>query len=307
MGRDRTCGPCAREGVEGNVVDELQAKIEGAARAVREADALLVAAGAGMGVDSGLPDFRGTEGFWKAYPPFAKLGLRFEQLANPQWFDRDPHLAWGFYGHRLNLYRRTVPHRGYELLLRWGKAKPAGCFVFTSNVDGQFQRAGFDVDRVFECHGSIHHLQCPRPCSGDVWPGDRVEVTVDEATMRATDVLPQCPHCHGVARPNILMFGDARWLESRAELQFEAYRNWLKGVREARLAVVECGAGTAVPSVRNECERVTQTDGVLIRINVREPHVRSGSHVGLSLGAAESLSRIDACLATAGRGADPAP
>src|SRR5687767_9842489 len=89
--------------------DDLLAR---AAAAVRDADALLVTAGAGMGVDSGLPDFRGTEGFWRAYPAFARLGLRFEQLASPAWFARDPHLAWGFYGHRLNLYRATTPHAG---------------------------------------------------------------------------------------------------------------------------------------------------------------------------------------------------
>ena len=64
--------------------------LERAADALDAADAILVGAGAGMGVDSGLPDFRGTEGFWRAYPPFARLGLRFEELANPQWFDRDP-------------------------------------------------------------------------------------------------------------------------------------------------------------------------------------------------------------------------
>ena len=50
------------------------------------AKSLLIGAGAGMGVDSGLPDFRGSEGFWKAYPPLAKLGIRFEEMANPRWF-----------------------------------------------------------------------------------------------------------------------------------------------------------------------------------------------------------------------------
>jgi hypothetical protein len=47
--------------------------ISQAARAIQKADAVLITAGAGMGVDSGLPDFRGDEGFWKAYPPFAAL------------------------------------------------------------------------------------------------------------------------------------------------------------------------------------------------------------------------------------------
>src|SRR5215468_9418889 len=86
--------------------------------AIDGADALLIAAGAGMGVDSGLPDFRGPEGFWRAYPAYARLGLRFEALANPRWFERDPELAWGFYGHRLGLYRDTTPHEGFAALLR---------------------------------------------------------------------------------------------------------------------------------------------------------------------------------------------
>src|SRR6202000_33652 len=115
----------------------LEPILERAAQAIQGADAFLITAGAGIGVDSGLPDFRGAEGFWKAYPVIAKLGLSFSQMANPSWFETDPALAWAFYGHRLNLYRRTVPHSGFQLLLRAAKQKPKGYFVFTSNVDGQ--------------------------------------------------------------------------------------------------------------------------------------------------------------------------
>ena len=101
---------------------------------VLKADALLITAGAGMGVDSGLPDFRGNDGFWKAYPPMAKLGIQFHQMANPHWFIKDPNFAWGFYGHRLNLYRNTIPHDGFKILLEIAKAKKNGYFVHTSNV-----------------------------------------------------------------------------------------------------------------------------------------------------------------------------
>src|ERR1035438_2630271 len=83
-------------------------KLQRAAEAIRAADALLVTAGAGMGVDSGLPDFRGNQGFWKAYPVVARLGLSFADMANPAWFENDPHLAWAFYGHRLNLDRKST-------------------------------------------------------------------------------------------------------------------------------------------------------------------------------------------------------
>ncbi|HQP37085.1 MAG TPA: Sir2 family NAD-dependent protein deacetylase, partial [Polyangiaceae bacterium] len=77
-----------------------QDRYEAAAEAIHQADALLITAGAGMGVDSGLPDFRGNQGFWRAYPAYADLGLSFVSLASPGWFQRDPRLAWGFYGHR---------------------------------------------------------------------------------------------------------------------------------------------------------------------------------------------------------------
>jgi len=182
-----------------------EAVIAEAARAVRTARALLVTAGAGMGVDSGLPDFRGNEGFWRAYPPFRALGLSFVDLANPAWFERDPELAWGFYGHRLHLYQRTQPHAGFARLRAWAARCAGGAHVFTSNVDGQFQRAGFDA--VIECHGSLGHLQCTRGCGAGITPVGDLRIEVDPETFRARAPLPRCA-CGALARPNVLMFGD---------------------------------------------------------------------------------------------------
>ena len=142
---------------------------------------LLIGAGAGVGVDSGLPDFRDDTGFWKAYPPFR--GRRFAEMSNPRWFQSDPPLAWGFFGHRLDLYRSAVPHKGFEILRGWGERLPHGAFVFTSNVDGQFQKAGFANDRILECHGSIHFLQCIGRCGQALWPSTDTQVDVDEATF----------------------------------------------------------------------------------------------------------------------------
>ena len=68
---------------------------ERAAAAIRGARALVVATGAGMGVDSGLPDFRGDQGFWNAYPVYERLGLSFVDAANPDPFDEDPAFGWG--------------------------------------------------------------------------------------------------------------------------------------------------------------------------------------------------------------------
>jgi len=272
----------------------IEDKLRLAAEIIQSADALLIAAGAGMGVDSGLPDFRGTQGFWRAYPAIAKLGLSFEEMANPVWFRKDPQLAWAFYGHRLNLYRNTMPHRGFGQLLEMARGKPSGYFVFTSNVDGQFQKAGFEGERIVECHGSIHHFQCVVPCSDELWDGDKTVLCIDETSFRALEPLPQCRNCSAVARPNILMFGDRSWLGHRTEAQEERFRNWLAELAgsSAKLAVVELGAGGAIATVRQTSEGVCRKLGSrLIRINPREDGVPCGE-IGLPFGAAEGIQQI---------------
>lgn len=267
-----------------------------AADAIRQADTLLITAGAGMGVDSGLPDFRGDQGFWKAYPAYEKLGLSFADMANPHWFSADPEMAWGFYGHRRNLYRKTNPHKGFSILKGWADRASQGHFVFTSNVDGQFQRAGFDPSRVVEAHGAIDFMQCTVDCGVGIFPGGNETIDVDEKTFRVRGKLPKCTNCGALARPNIMMFGDYGWKSSRTYGQRDAFLKWSKGLNRPRLVVVECGAGTSIPTVRRFSEEfVTKHDGLLIRINVREDETPLG-HIGLPFGARPALEEIDRFL-----------
>ena len=266
----------------------------GAADAIRNAKVLIVTSGAGMGVDSGLPDFRGEKGFWNAYPAYERIGLTFVEAANPAHFEEDPEFGWGFYGHRTHLYRDTEPHGGFGILTRWIERFRLDHFVVTSNVDGQFQRAGFAEDRVLEVHGSIHHLQCLEPCAGAVWE-NREEVPVDLETMRARHV-PRCRRCGGVARPNILMFGDASWVEHRAQAQRGRLERFLEEHDARRLLVVELGAGTAVPTIRFTSERLGRRgEACVVRVNPRQPEI-GAPHLSLPVGALEGLRGIDAAL-----------
>ncbi len=261
--------------------------LEKAKKIINEADSVLICAGAGMGVDSGLPDFRGNEGFWNAYPPYRSLGLQFTEMANPSWFESKPDFAWGFYGHRLNLYRDTKPHKGFELLLNLGKQK--SYFVFTSNVDGLFQKAGFYDDKIVECHGSIHHLQCSKDCNA-IWSGEKTNISVNDKTMLAQGIFPYCPDCGSIARPNILMFGDWYWKSERTDEQYRKMNEWLAD--KIKIVVIELGAGNAVPTVRYMSESVVKNyNADLIRINIREPEVPSGQ-TGIAKGALETLELI---------------
>lgn len=243
----------------------------------QQADGILITAGAGMGVDSGLPDFRGNQGMWQAYPALGKKRLDFSQIANPTAFQRDPYLAWGFYGHRLALYRKTVPHQGFSLLLDIAKHCQLDYFVFTSNVDGQFQKAGFSAEHIYECHGSIHHLQCSQPCHQQIWQADDLQPKIDQELCHWLGDLPTCPSCQQLARPNILMFGDWNWLNQRQQHQRARLDAWLKQHRSP--VVIEMGAGTAIPTVRHFSEQFSPN---IIRINLRESHF-SPQKQGISL------------------------
>ncbi len=273
----------------------MDALIEQAAESISEAGAMLITAGAGMGVDSGLPDFRGSEGFWRAYPPLARMGIRFEEMANPSWFERDPELAWGFYGHRLQLYRQTRPHEGFDILRRWAEGMESGAGVFTSNVDGHFQKAGFSRFPVVECHGSINHLQCIRPCSSEIWSAENLRLEIDPETLRVVGELPRCPRCGELARPNILMFGDWSWRSERTRAQEAELEKWMQliGNDGLSLVIIEIGAGRAVPTVRRFSEGLTASLGArLIRMNPREPELPVRGF-GLAGNALELLVEID--------------
>lgn len=259
-----------------------------AANLIAQAQALVIATGAGMGIDSGLPDFRGDNGFWRAYPALAQSRLQFEDIASPEAFRQQPWTAWGFYGHRLQLYRATQPHAGFGILACWLAAMPQGGFVFTSNVDGQFQKAGFAPERIHECHGSIHHLQCSANCQDRIWSADALVPDIDAAACQWQGELPRCPDCGALLRPNILMFGDRQWNERRSEAQRERLDAWLDAQPQPPL-VLEIGAGRAIATVRHFSEHLQRQGSPLIRISPQEVNVSNPNAVEIALGALQAL------------------
>merc|ERR1719160_2323131 len=91
---------------------EVKQALARVAKALRECDAWVVTAGAGMGVDSGLPDFRGTTGLWKD----RDIAMTYEEMSDDKWFSEDPAFAWGVNYTQLEMYRQTQPHAGYIML-----------------------------------------------------------------------------------------------------------------------------------------------------------------------------------------------
>lgn len=282
--------------IPSSMASPTDAEFRQAVKIIGTADALIIAAGAGMGADSGLPTYRGALGFETAYPVVRQLGLSYRDLAKPAMLQRDPYLAWGFHALFAQLFRSARPHEGFSILKRWADEKPSGGFVYTSNVDGFFQRAGFEPGAIMECHGTTLRLQCSVPCGDHLWDA-RPPVEFISETLRALDPLPRCGKCGALARPNVKLFDDAQWVGLNTRAQSAAFERWKTLQNGRSVVIIECGAGTAVPAVRMASElAVRQLGATLIRINPHDAEVPAG-HVSIPLPAREALKRLDAhCL-----------
>ena len=142
-----------------------------------------------------------------------------------------------------------------------------------------------------ECHGTIRELQCIDNCQGMIWSSDEIHIDIGE-DFKAKEPLPSCPFCGAMARPNILMFGDYGWEYARTNGQRDRLVKWMDKLEAEgiKLAIVELGAGTAVPTVRNTSEQIAKRfDVPVIRINPRESF---GAEIELPMGAMEALNQI---------------
>lgn len=270
-----------------------ESSLKRAAELVAQARMVLVTAGAGMSVDSGLPDYRSKDGLWNRFPAYKKLRADYAALTRPSAFYRDPSFAWGFYGHCLQLYRVARPHAGYEHLQLMLERIGISYFVLTTNVDGQFLKAGYSGHRLRECHGTIHQFQCLAPCRRETWSADDETVIVDLETMRAMEPLPSCPFCGGLARPALFAFGDTQYVWEATQTQADNYLQWQTTVTHGHIVVIEVGSGTTVPGLRREGLRLAnEHGGHLIRINLEEADVERPQDISIKLPAADALTSL---------------
>ncbi|NOR56606.1 MAG: NAD-dependent protein deacetylase [Sulfurovum sp.] len=248
--------------------DPTKCILDYATEIINNAEVILVLAGAGMSADSNLPTYRDKEGFWNDYPPYREIKKDYVAMTSPHGFSSDPHFAWGFFAHQYKLYKNAVPHEGYTKLLDLLLSKK-DYFVVTTNVDGLFIKSGFAKKYLHEAHGSIHKLQCSRPCHREAWEIESLNVEIDYSTMNALDPLPLCPTCGAVSRPNIFMFGDTDesyvWEESQESAS--KFREWRQKNLHKKVVILEIGVGAE--GLKRHVKQYYQefSDTTLIRIN----------------------------------------
>lgn len=173
-------------------MSEMPRDLGRAAEALAAADQVVVATGAGMSRESGIPTFRDAqEGLWARYDP--------QQLATPEGFRMDPARVWGWYNYRRRLISRCEPHAGHEALVELERRIPR-LVVVTQNIDGLHQRAG--SGDVVELHGNIHRFKCFEQ-------GHVVEADVPIADTDGPTEPPACSTCGSYIRPDVVWFGES--------------------------------------------------------------------------------------------------
>ena len=163
--------------------------------------------GAGVSAESGIPTFRGKEGYWtvgsRDYHP--------QELATHEAFVRMPWDVWAWYLYRRGVCNAAAPNAAHHALVRWDAVLGDRFALVTQNVDGLHRRAGSPDARMFPIHGDISLMRCANDCVLHRWPiPDSVPALgKGEPVAAEHKALLVCPRCGGMARPHVLWFDES--------------------------------------------------------------------------------------------------
>jgi NAD-dependent deacetylase len=167
---------------------------------------LVVLTGAGISAESGIPTFRGREGYWtvgsREYHP--------QEMATFAMFTQKPEEVWSWYLYRRTVCRGAQPNAGHKAVVRMEQLLGQRFLLITQNVDGLHLRAGNSLERTYQIHGNIDYARCARECAPQLFPlpDDLPRKGKGEALSdRERDALI-CPRCGGPARPHVLWFDE---------------------------------------------------------------------------------------------------
>jgi NAD-dependent deacetylase len=242
--------------------------------------------GAGVSAESGIPTFRGREGYWmvgsREYHP--------QELATRAAFERMPWDVWAWYLYRRGACRRAEPNAGHTALVRLEAGLGDRFALITQNVDGLHRRAG--SRRAFAIHGDIDHMRCAADCEPDTWPIPDDTPLLGKGEPVPADVRARlaCPRCGGPARPHVLWF-DETYDEPRFFL--DTARRLATGA--ALLVVAGTSAQTNLPW--QVVTLAARAGAVIVDVNVEDnPFGELADHVVRAPAAIALPAIVDAIL-----------
>jgi NAD-dependent deacetylase len=212
-------------------------------QALKNSQKVTALTGAGVSAESGVPTFRGKDGWWRNYNPM--------ELATFEAFTRDPKLVWEWYMYRRDLIRTISPNPGHYAL-----AEMASLFdeftLITQNVDRLHMDAG--SDKIHELHGNIHRNRC-------------VDCNHIDYTESFPELPPKCPECQGRLRPDVVWFGEM--------LPREAIDSSMRASHQAELFFT-IGTSGAVQPAASLPLIARQSGALVVEVNIEPSEI---SHI----------------------------
>ena len=212
---------------------------------------VLVLTGAGVSAESGIPTFRGKDGYWRNLDP--------AQLATPEAFTRDPKLVWQWYRERRQRIRNAQPNPAHEAITKL--AEHADNFLLvTQNVDDLHARAGLPKKTMVQIHGDIFLTRC----SGcDFGRRDYEQDREEKEEEEEQNVVPRCAKCDALMRPGVVWFG-----EQLPCNEVQRVENYLD--RGACDLVIVAGTTATFGYIIDWAVRASHDGGELIEVNPEE-------------------------------------
>jgi len=203
------------------------------AQKLKDSRKIVFVTGAGISQESGIPTFRGKDGYWRKYDPM--------KLASIDAFYDDPKLVWEWYDDRRKNILDVKPNEGHFAISQMEEFKDV--VVLTQNIDGLHQRSG--STNVLELHGSIIRIKCT------------VCDFIDNITENFESLPPKCK-CGSMLRPDVVWFGEPL-----------PQNIWQSAIKEASICDVMIIVGTSlVVSPANTLPVYAKQNGaILIEVN----------------------------------------
>jgi NAD-dependent SIR2 family protein deacetylase len=258
-------------------MQDYSAQIEAAARALAESDHILIGAGAGLSAAAGL-NYLDLRLFQDWYPQFARLGYgNIWDAITHHWAPNDANRKrfWAFWATHIQRIRYDAePGKPYLDLQRL--VKGTSHFVITTNVDGQFVKAGFDPNGMFTPQGDYAMFQCSRPCSKVLYENcemvGRILANLDESKLQAHEEdIPRCPHCGDYLERNLRR--DDHFVEEPYMVKHRDYADFVNRSAGEKMVLLELGVGFNTPGIiRWPFEQIASrhSHATLIRVNIED-------------------------------------
>jgi NAD-dependent SIR2 family protein deacetylase len=250
-------------------MNEYQTRLEKARTALNNADYILLGAGAGLSAAAGL-DYAGQR-FTDNFADFIeKYGLTDMYTATFYPFPT-PEESWAHWARHIEVNRFAQPALPlYKDLLRLVQSKEF--FVLTTNVEAQFAKAGFPVEKIFATQGDYAYLQCAKGCHEQLYDNEELIKAMLAHTRDCkipSSLVPKCPICGGPMAVNLRK--DDRFVQDEAWYMASGrYTAFLQKAAAKRIVFLELGVGFNTPGIiRYPFEQMTYRNeqATLIRLN----------------------------------------